>query len=123
MQTAIKSIGLALTSALTLGLHPLAGAQTTNQTAEMKESAPPAAEKSPKASDADLAKELQNPVAGVISVPLESRVDFGPGSTWRYTLSLMPVLPFEVTFELAPGFAHDPAGYLCTKTHRGGADG
>lgn len=49
------------------------------------------------ASDAELAKDLQNPVADVITLPLENRVDVGPGSDWRYTMTAQPVLPFEVT--------------------------
>ena len=50
-----------------------------------------------KLSDADLAKDLQNPVANMISVPLESRLDVGPGSTTRYTMNLQPVVPFKLT--------------------------
>ena len=48
------------------------------------------------ASDYELAKELQNPVADLISVPLENRLDRGPGSTSRYTLNVQPVLPFSI---------------------------
>lgn len=51
----------------------------------------------PKLSDQDLAKDLQNPVADVISVPLENRFDIGPGSNWRYTMTAQPVLPFQLT--------------------------
>lgn len=47
--------------------------------------------------DANLAKDLQNPVADVISVPMENRVDVGPGNSWRYTLTLQPVIPFELS--------------------------
>ena len=56
-------------------------------------------ESSTKTDDANLAKDLQNPVAGLITVPMESRVDVGPGSTWRYTLNLQPVIPFELSHD------------------------
>lgn len=46
--------------------------------------------------DAELAKELQNPVADLITVPLESRFDVGPGNKLRYTMNVQPVLPFEL---------------------------
>jgi len=46
--------------------------------------------------DAELAKELQNPVADLITLPLESRFDFSAGNKLRYTLNIQPVLPFEL---------------------------
>ncbi len=46
--------------------------------------------------DAELAKELQNPVADLITVPLESRFDFGGSNKLRYTLNMQPVLPIEL---------------------------
>src|SRR5262249_38322411 len=50
-------------------------------------------------SEGELAKKLQNPVANLISVPLQSNWDFGSGSTnaMRYTLNLQPVIPFSLT--------------------------
>jgi hypothetical protein len=53
-----------------------------------------------KADDAaELAKKLQNPVASLISVPLQSNWDFGIGSAnaMRYTLNVQPVIPFSLT--------------------------
>lgn len=42
---------------------------------------------------ADLAKQLQNPVAKLISVPLQSNWDWGigPANAMRYTLNVQPV--------------------------------
>ena len=47
---------------------------------------------------AELAKKLQNPVASLISVPLQSNWDFGIGRTdaMRYTLNVQPVIPFSL---------------------------
>lgn len=43
----------------------------------------------------ELAKELSNPIASLISVPFQSNFDFGmgTGSGWRYTLNFQPVIP------------------------------
>jgi len=47
----------------------------------------------------ELAKKLSNPVATLISFPLQSKFDFGmgKGSGWRYTLNVQPVIPFVIT--------------------------
>lgn len=44
---------------------------------------------------AELTKQLSNPVASLISVPLQNNFDFGmgTGSGWRYTLNMQPVIP------------------------------
>ena len=49
-------------------------------------------------SSEELAKKLQNPVANLISVPLQSNWDFGIGraSAMRYTLNVQPVIPFSL---------------------------
>ncbi len=47
----------------------------------------------------DLAKKLQNPVASLISFPLQSNFDFriGPSDDgWRYTLNIQPVIPISI---------------------------
>jgi hypothetical protein len=52
------------------------------------------------ASDAqELAKKLSNPVASLISLPLQSNFDFGmgTGSGWRYTLNVQPVIPIALS--------------------------
>ncbi len=47
----------------------------------------------------ELAKKLQNPVASLISVPLQSNWDFGigPRNAMRYTLNIQPVIPISLT--------------------------
>jgi hypothetical protein len=50
---------------------------------------------------ADLAKQLQNPVADLISVPPQSNLDFGVGRQdgFRYTLNVQPVIPLSISRE------------------------
>jgi hypothetical protein len=47
----------------------------------------------------ELAKKLSNPVASLISFPLQSNFDFGmgTGSGWRYTLNVQPVIPIALS--------------------------
>jgi hypothetical protein len=56
-----------------------------------------------KAAAAELAKKLQNPVANLISVPLQNNFDFGGGPNddgFRYTLNVQPVIPFTLNEDL-----------------------
>ena len=50
------------------------------------------------AAEAELAKKLQNPVASLISVPIQNNWDFGigPANAMRYTANVQPVIPFSL---------------------------
>ncbi len=58
------------------------------------ESSQPAGDK-----EEELAKATQNPVASLISVPIQNNLDFGIGSAhaMRYTLNVQPVIPFSIS--------------------------
>ena len=47
---------------------------------------------------AELAKKLNNPVANLISAPIQSNWDFGigPANAMRYTVNIQPVIPFSI---------------------------
>ena len=49
--------------------------------------------------EADLAKKLQNPVANLISVPIQNNWDFGlgPANAMQYTAKIQPVIPFSIS--------------------------
>lgn len=50
----------------------------------------------------ELAKQLSNPVASLISVPFQANWDFGIGEedATRFTLNIQPVVPFELNSEM-----------------------
>ncbi|MBC8002715.1 MAG: transporter [Opitutaceae bacterium] len=50
------------------------------------------------ASATELAKKLQNPVANLVSVPIQNNWDFGigPANAMKYTANVQPVIPFSL---------------------------
>lgn len=50
----------------------------------------------------DLEKQIQNPIASLISVPFQNNTDFGigPDNLTKNTLNIQPVLPFSLTKDL-----------------------
>ena len=51
------------------------------------------------AKTAELARQLQNPIADLITVPIQNNWDFGigPANAMRYTANLQPVIPFSLS--------------------------
>ncbi len=75
-----------------IALHTLLGASLASAATTA------ALDASPGAEQAKLAMELNNPVASLISVPLQSNWDFGIGSkdAYQYTLKIQPVIPIKL---------------------------
>jgi hypothetical protein len=52
-----------------------------------------------KAKAAELAKKLQNPIASLISVPIQNDWDWGigPNDAMKHTVNVQPIIPFSIT--------------------------
>jgi hypothetical protein len=68
---------------------------------KMVMTAAPADAPAPDAAAAELAKKLSNPVASLISVPIQANWDFGigPEDATRTTINIQPVIPFSISEE------------------------
>jgi hypothetical protein len=71
-------------------VQPLSVAPTTNTITTEDDAA---------SQEADLAKKLQNPVASLISVPIQNNWDFGigPAHAMKYTANIQPVIPISIS--------------------------
>ena len=77
-----------------------------------------------------LAKLLENPVANLVSVPIQNNWDFGIGplNAMRYTLNVQPVIPFTlsedwnlITRTIVP-YIYQQAAFVGAKDHSGLGD-
>jgi hypothetical protein len=82
------------TSAATLAALVFLPSAPAETTADAMTSSP----SPPADTGADLAKKLANPVASLISVPLQANWDFGIGvnDAYRFTLNIQPVIPLSL---------------------------
>ena len=82
----MKPLTAAITCGLLSGAAPLLAATTAGNPTTTADQ------------QAKLAMELNNPVAALISVPLQSNWDFGigPNDAYQYTLKVQPVIPIKV---------------------------
>jgi hypothetical protein len=73
-------------------------AQTQTQPAPAQAAAEPGAAQAAPPSAADLARQLSNPVASLVSVPFQFNWDqpVGPGDETRFVLNVQPVIPLSL---------------------------
>lgn len=45
----------------------------------------------------ELARKLANPMAGLISIPLQNNIDYGAFHGSKYTLNFQPVVPIQLS--------------------------
>ncbi|MCE0496436.1 MAG: hypothetical protein LV481_00630 [Methylacidiphilales bacterium] len=85
---------LLLPALLAFSLAPLHATEPTNASASSVSATTTAATDD----EAELAKQINNPVAALISVPFQSNEDFGIGSAKgnKYTLNIQPVIPISL---------------------------
>ena len=77
-----------------------AGAQDSNTPTKPAATATTAPPPEPAETVQDLAKKLSNPVAALISVPLQSNFDFNIGPQddgWKFQLNIQPVIPVSIS--------------------------
>lgn len=78
---------------------PVINSQVTLAPADAASSGGSGAGADRQSQEAELAKKLQNPIASLISVPLQNNWDFGigPADAMKYTCNIQPVIPFSIS--------------------------
>ena len=95
----ITCFACVLAATLLISLKGLCAAEAPKVNANGVATAEPAGPESSDDEADQLAKQLSNPVAALISVPFQANEDFaiGPASGERFTLNIQPVIPISIS--------------------------
>ena len=87
-----------LMAAALMGTLVLTATMTSDAAEAQADVSGPASKEGSGDDAAELAKKLQNPVANLISVPIQNNWDFGigPEDAMRYLVNVQPVIPFSL---------------------------
>jgi len=84
----LLAVALACTTATLCAQEPAVATKSTAELAKSEDNA------------AELAKKLQNPIANLISAPIQNNFDFGAGRNgdgFQYKVNIQPVIPFSLS--------------------------